>query len=327
MLNYQDLYLSKPSKKSILSDSELILIIEKYLPVDLIKNQDLFQTIKNQKKFTLNGIELASNFIYETGIDKSPGLLLDRMQSKIYHLVCRIAMLMIRVRVNSIKWQLIKYRNKRTKLLQWEKELLNAKELIKNIDLPRELIYTPLYNLNASIDYEIGSVQSSLSNKLMWNSLKRSLSKIFITKQKIPKKKEEKMTDPIKSFQSRFSKEQKAAIIGNLIIIAKSDGGMDDYESNLLEKFAKFIGLSMEDQIITDQISGGRKLMSSRLDSMSQKNKEWFVVAAYEMGICNGISDDEQINVMLNIFQDIGISEENFVNIIEKSKQIYKRFG
>lgn len=312
-------------RKKTIPDDKLIGIIGNYIDLSEIKKADLYEVLSQKKIFRLNGIEIANNFISETEIRKSSEFLLNNeLKSQIYRLSCIIALQLIKVRANNIKWSLIKFKNDYDTLLKWQKELEKGGSLVSNIDLPMEILNAPLKNLSFEIEQIINSGQSKISNKLMWKSLKKSLNRIF-ERRKISEKVKMKKY-PVKSFQEESTKEQKAAIIGCLIIIAKSDGGTDDHEINLLEKFAKFIDINLEDPIITDQISGGRKLLTSRLNSMSQKNKEWFAVAGYEMGICNGVSDDEQINVLLSILDDIGISEDKFVDVVEKSKQLYNKF-
>ena len=143
-----------------------------------------------------------------------------------------------------------------------------------------------------------------------------------------------KEQDPIRGhlgdFQDIFTKEQKAAIVSSLVIVAKSDGNIHPKEWQYIEQAGKILGIKMEDPIFPKIASSGRNEIIKILDKLakSQKDgfKEWFIVSLHSMTLADGRPNATEVNCALMFAEGIGVSEDEYVQIIDKAELLMKSF-
>ena len=140
------------------------------------------------------------------------------------------------------------------------------------------------------------------------------------------KKKKEPMGEQLNDFQDGFTKEQKAAIIGSLIIISKADGQIHPNKIHYIEYTAKLLGIEFGDPIFPMSVSKGKDYMISILNTLDSSKKEWYVATVHGMVLADGEVESIEVSFALGICEDIGISEEKYVEIIEKGQAIAKLY-
>ncbi len=136
--------------------------------------------------------------------------------------------------------------------------------------------------------------------------------------------------DPIREhfgdFQSNFTKEQKAAILVSLAIIAESDGQVHPKEMQNIELTGRFLGIEFDDTVIERVALGGKNEIKRLLNTLDRSQKELFIITLNSMVTADNKVEDIEIGYALGIAEDIGISGDEFVQIIKKSELLMKKF-
>ncbi len=131
----------------------------------------------------------------------------------------------------------------------------------------------------------------------------------------------------MENFQQEFTGQQKAAIISSMIIIAKTNAGIAEVEGRYIEENANILGTDLNDPALIGISQGGRAGLATILNTLSQSNKEWFAYTVYGLLRQNGQPDDRKIQIALAILGDIGITEDELGDIVEKFRALYEKFG
>ena len=129
-------------------------------------------------------------------------------------------------------------------------------------------------------------------------------------------------------FQSSFTAEQKAAIFGCLITVAKCDGELHQNEINSIEQSAKVLGLDpiIDLSLINRLNKTGLDGMIPILNTLNESQKEWYIIAQHCVMHADGKVDPHEINYCLGIANGIGISVEEYKKILDKMDGIYDVF-
>jgi uncharacterized tellurite resistance protein B-like protein len=124
-----------------------------------------------------------------------------------------------------------------------------------------------------------------------------------------------------------LSVNQKMSVMNLLITISICDGDQGDQDKEL-QFLNTYIGILnvRQDKCMPYMNEYGHARMISDLKTISQEQKEFLVVAAWEMVICDGRPNETEMQVTANLFKQIGISEEKFVEIIEKTRALAQKF-
>lgn len=139
-------------------------------------------------------------------------------------------------------------------------------------------------------------------------------------------KKQDPINDYMGNFQNNFAKEQKAAILGFLVYLAKSDNQFHPREMQNLEQTGRLLGLESNDPVIAKVANGGIDEITRILNTLSRSQKEWFVVALQSMVNADGKVEDIEMDYALGIAKDIGITEEEYIQIVQKAKLLTEKF-
>jgi uncharacterized tellurite resistance protein B-like protein len=129
--------------------------------------------------------------------------------------------------------------------------------------------------------------------------------------------------NPITEEFATFTTNQKMSVINMLQLIAVSDVGLGnrDKEIIFLNSFIDILGVPFNKCSDYFQSEGFKKIVLD-LQSINTKQKELLAYIAWEMIVCDGKANEPEVGLTLNIFSQIGLSEENFVNSIEKNRAI-----
>lgn len=127
-------------------------------------------------------------------------------------------------------------------------------------------------------------------------------------------------------FQNEFSKNQKAAIISSLIIIAKVDGDVHQKETEFIDKTIRTLGIDQEDPIFHEFIKKGPDHTIFHLNSLSPRQKKWYIVAVHDLISCDGKIKESEANYAIGFCNKIGISDDKYMEVVEKSELLKQKF-
>jgi len=138
------------------------------------------------------------------------------------------------------------------------------------------------------------------------------------------------MNTEFNEFQKSFTDVQKAAIIGSLVIVAKSDGDLHDKEWTHIMETSKMLGMDLEISSSASKLAkmaeSGLDYMLSVLRSLSRSQKEWCILAMHMTMLADGKVLHAEINFCLGIAEDMGISPDEYKRIIDKAQQVTNAF-
>lgn len=140
------------------------------------------------------------------------------------------------------------------------------------------------------------------------------------------KKKEDPIKEYLGDFQDDYTKEQKAAIIGSLAILAKSDGQIHPKEMQNIEQMGKLLGIEFDDPVFARVASGGKNEITRILNTLDKNQKEWYIITLHSIVAADGKVEDIEIGYALGFADAIGISEDEYIQIIQKADLLMKKF-
>jgi uncharacterized tellurite resistance protein B-like protein len=132
------------------------------------------------------------------------------------------------------------------------------------------------------------------------------------------KKKEE---NPIFDMFSDLSTNQKMSLMNLLLLIGFCDGEEDNKEKELqyLDTYFDILDICSDKSMAYLESHGYERIIED-LNSISKSQKEFLVVAAWEMIICEGRPNQTELEVARTIFEEIGVSDKQFDATIEKTQ-------
>ena len=153
------------------------------------------------------------------------------------------------------------------------------------------------------------------------------IARYYIWKKQDPIK-QDPINEHLKPFKDSFTIEQKAAILGSLAIIAKiADDNIKKNEMKVIELAAKVLGMNLYDPIIIQIVKEDPIYIKTVLNTLDRHQKEWYVIMVNDLVI----SDDKMKNIKISLadymLEAIGISDEEFDRIINKSNLQTKMFS
>ncbi|BBE17853.1 hypothetical protein AQPE_2012 [Aquipluma nitroreducens] len=142
---------------------------------------------------------------------------------------------------------------------------------------------------------------------------------------KLFKKKE---PNPISNEWSNLTINQRMSVLNLIFSISIGDNGLEDSNKrvSILNTYIGLLGVR-SDQCMAYFTSEGYTKMVSDLIPLSQKQKEFLIIAAYEMITRNGKAKDTELIMTGNIFEQIGIDAERFMATIEKAVALTNYFS
>lgn len=129
----------------------------------------------------------------------------------------------------------------------------------------------------------------------------------------------------VENFRKGFTNQQKAAIISSMIIVTKTPNGITKVEWNYIEKSANLLNIGLDDPELETIPQKGRINLVSILNTLSRSDKEWFSYSLYTLLHQNGKPEGNKLQIALTILNDIGISQDEFLGIVNKANAIYQR--
>ena len=139
--------------------------------------------------------------------------------------------------------------------------------------------------------------------------------------------KKQKEENPISDIFKDLNTNQKMSIANLLLTIGVCDGnqGNEEKEIQYLNSYVKILDIR-SDRSMTYLKTHGHERTIEDLKPLSKSQKEFLVVAAWEMIICDARPNETELQVAINIFGELGISEDEFIGTVEKTQALIKRF-
>ena len=138
------------------------------------------------------------------------------------------------------------------------------------------------------------------------------------------------VNEHLDGFQTGFNQQQKKAVMCSLFIIANSDGEFHNMENQFFEQTAALLGYRLSsdlDTTIDEFMTMDRESLFRNLNSLGESQKDWYIVSSWGMVHADGKAIKEEFQHLLVFFDEMGISEERFENVIKKSELLMQNFG
>jgi hypothetical protein len=136
-----------------------------------------------------------------------------------------------------------------------------------------------------------------------------------------------KQENPFSEFASTYSKEQKASIIGIMLMLGKSAGNINKQQMDAISNTAKMLNLDIDDPILISAAAGGHDYLVNNLKTLDQSQKDFFVVTINGYCLTGGENIEKLFNYSLKFCEKIGISEIEYESIIKKMALMMEKFG
>ncbi len=139
----------------------------------------------------------------------------------------------------------------------------------------------------------------------------------------------------MREFQKSFTEDQKAAIIACLLIIASCDSPANQKEMNSIQTSAKTLGMELNQNptflfMLELAKEGNTVAINDKvirlLNTLERNQKEWFILAMHTLMHVDGNVVQQEVLLCLNTAQKIGISPDEYKNILDKMDKLYDAF-
>lgn len=140
------------------------------------------------------------------------------------------------------------------------------------------------------------------------------------------KKKQDPIREHLGDFQDSFTKEQKAAILVSLVFLAKIDGQFHPSEKNNIEQASRVLGIGLNEPLFTKIAAGGKNAITRILNTLDKSQKEWYIITLHSLVVADGKVEENEIGFALEYAEDIGISEDEYIQIVQKAELLMKKF-
>ena len=134
--------------------------------------------------------------------------------------------------------------------------------------------------------------------------------------------------NPLKNIFSTLTTNQKMSIINMLIAtsVGNDTKGSSKTKRVYLNQYIEILDVYSNKCTAYFEAEGLAKMMED-LNLLSKNQKEFLVIVAWGMITCDGPPSDIELEITGNIFNQLGILEEEFVAIVHKSTEVAKRFN
>lgn len=138
----------------------------------------------------------------------------------------------------------------------------------------------------------------------------------------------ENETNPISDVFKDLTNNQRMSVINMLQIIGVSDVGQGDSEKErvFLNSFIDVLKVPFSSCSSYFETQGFNKMLTD-LQTLAMNEKELLAYISWEMIVCDGNPNETEVGLAVKIFSNLGISEEDFVKVIEKNRAIIKLFN
>jgi len=135
--------------------------------------------------------------------------------------------------------------------------------------------------------------------------------------------KNKKNYNPNEEVLGNLTPNQKKSVTNLLFLIARSDGEFNKKELDYLNTC--FLGYStIECTAYLDL--GGHNQMFKDIMQLSSSQKDYVLFTAFELMNCDAKINEIEMNIFVGAFEKIGYTEDDIVNVINKTILLINKF-
>ncbi len=127
-------------------------------------------------------------------------------------------------------------------------------------------------------------------------------------------------------FANSFTIEQKAAVLNVLLLIAKARGSISNNELNYIEQISTLLSIDISHPSISKASMSTSDGIIHQLNSLNKSQKEWTAFTMDGLLKIDRNYTEKQLNFVLGFCNDMGISEDELIRIVDKHYAIIKSF-
>ena len=118
------------------------------------------------------------------------------------------------------------------------------------------------------------------------------------------------------------------SILNLLTAIAVSDGQgpNPDREMQELNSYIRILDVHQSECEVYFNNYGYEGIIQD-LKSLSENQNKFLIICAWDLIICDGSPNEDELSRTVQLFEAIGISEAKFISTIKKSQEIMKKFS
>ena len=114
---------------------------------------------------------------------------------------------------------------------------------------------------------------------------------------------------------------QKKSIGNFFVLLSLCDGNFSPLKFGYMDAFISTWGLTINDCTSYLKVTN-KNVMYSDLTSLSRIQKEALVMSSFELAYCDKEANEKELNFIIDIFDIIGINEDELANILKKMRLI-----
>jgi uncharacterized tellurite resistance protein B-like protein len=118
---------------------------------------------------------------------------------------------------------------------------------------------------------------------------------------------------------------QKGAIITCLVCVSQSKGAPAQADIEYGSMIAKQINFSFDNPACRAMMEARTDIVMSELITMTESQKDWFAYALHGMAGADGKFEECEMEAVINICNNIGISDDRYISIIKKVEILMHR--
>ena len=132
------------------------------------------------------------------------------------------------------------------------------------------------------------------------------------------------MTD---STEFDLNEEQKISILYHLLILSQNGGEIEDKKLDFIQQSSTIINFNFDKKNLKVLLTKMFKQKNNTIiNEIPRSVKEWFVLAMYSLVMIDDKNQINKLNEAIRISKSIGISETEYILIVEKSLSIFDMF-
>ena len=123
-----------------------------------------------------------------------------------------------------------------------------------------------------------------------------------------------------------LEQSKRMSIINLFFFLSGVDGNRSETKLNYISDFCDALNVDAESSVYQYQ-SGGYPQLKSHLSILSNAQKELLVFSVFDLLGCDGKPTEKELNTMVQIFDQVGVDEDEIVAIMDKGISLNRKFN
>lgn len=120
---------------------------------------------------------------------------------------------------------------------------------------------------------------------------------------------------------------QRKSIVNFHSAVGLSDGEINYQEAEIITKLCILCRVSLEDCMEYFEHEGGREKLIKNLSTISESEKDILNLSIWNLIVCDEKPNEKELSGTFSVLENIGVSEDDFFESIEKGLQVQKDFS